>query len=93
MDRDIFNLKIYTPSGLELEAEVKSVNLTTSVGEIGILPMHTRYVGVLGEGRLQYTESKSGETKNLIVSGGFCNFINENLLVLADRNDVNGLRN
>ncbi len=84
MASEKINLKVYTPAGLVLEAGAASVTLQSSEGEIGILPHHTRYVGLLGVGTLEYIDPASSARHRLTVSKGFCNFVNENLVVLAD---------
>lgn len=86
-DRESYNLKVYTPAGLVLEERVKSVSVTTEMGEIGILALHTRYTGLLAVGVLSY-QNINNETKRMVVSGGFCNFLGEDLVILADSVDL-----
>ena len=87
MASDKFTIRIYTPAGLILTAEATAVRLTASDGEIGILPQHTRYVGLLGIGVLEY-QSENGKANRLVASNGFCNFVNDGLLILADSVDL-----
>ena len=84
MASEKINLKVYTPAGLILETSAAAVTLPSSEGEIGILPHHTRYVGLLGVGTLEYLDPDSSVRHSFKVSNGFCNFVNENLVVLAD---------
>ena len=86
MASDTFQLKVYTPAGLELEVQVQEVLVPSSEGEIGVLPHHAKYIGLLGTGILEYIEV-GGKARRLVVSGGFCNFVNEELVVLADSVD------
>ena len=84
-----FKLKVLTPVGVVLEKEqVVSANLPSSQGEIGILPGHVRYSGLLGNGILKY-KTASGEVSNLTVHEGFCNFLGNELLILADKAELN----
>lgn len=88
MASDKINLKVYTPAGLVLDTQASSVTLPTSDGDIGILPHHVRYIGLLGTGILEYFELGSNTSNRLVVSNGFCNFVNETLVVLADSADL-----
>ena len=83
-----FSIKIFTPAGLLLEATVSSATIPTSQGEVGILPQHVRYAATLGTGILQYTLVSGGQSKKLVVSGGFCSFADDVLTVLADTVDL-----
>lgn len=80
---DSFKLRIYTPAGLLHEDVVTSVTLPSSNGEIGVLPRHCKYTGVLGSGNLNYT-TPAGDKKKITLSGGFCTFNTDTLEVLAD---------
>jgi F-type H+-transporting ATPase subunit epsilon len=88
MSEQSFNLKIYTPRGLVLEARALSVTMPGSDGEIGILPEHTQYTGVLGAGIFQFQRVGSSATDRLIVSGGFASFQSSELTILADSVDL-----
>ena len=80
-----YKLKILTPVGVVLEEEqVVSANLTSSDGEIGILPGHVKYTGLLGTGQLKYTTSSNKQGK-VSISEGFCKFSDDVLTVLADK--------
>ena len=80
---DSFKLRIYTPAGLLHEEVVTAVTLPSSTGEIGVLPKHCKYTGVLGSGNLNYT-LPSGDKKKITLAGGFCTFNMDTLEVLAD---------
>lgn len=80
-----FSLKVLTPVGVVLtEEQVIEVSLPSSNGEIGILPGHVRYSGLLGSGTLKYRTEKE-DKKALEISQGFCDFDGQTLLVLADK--------
>lgn len=81
---DTFKLVVYTPAGLAFEDTVSSVKLWTAMGEIGILPHHTRYTGIVEKGTLEYHVPGSALPKRTALTGGFCNFKDDTLTVLAD---------
>ena len=83
-----FTLKVFTPAGMLLEANVASVAVFTSQGEVGILPQHVNYVALLGTGILQYSLASGGQAQKIVVSGGFCSFDHELLTILADAADL-----
>jgi len=83
-----FKLKLVTPRGLEREEEVSSVSLPSSQGEIGVLPQHAKYTGLLGTGILAFTPATSSESVRVVISGGFCTFSDNTLSVLADSVDT-----
>ena len=84
MASEEFTIRIFTPTGLVKDDRTTLVNLPSSNGEIGVLPNHTRYTGVLGTGILEYTPSQSSQKERMVVSEGFCNFNDDTLVVLAD---------
>ena len=84
MSEKSFSLKVYTPQGLVLEAQTDSVTIPGIDGEVGILPEHAQYVGVLGAGLLQYSVPGQQKPARLVVAGGFASFQVNELIVLAD---------
>ena len=86
-----FTLKVFTPEGAVLEEEVSSVTLKGADGEIGILPGHARYAGLLGTGKLIATLA-GGQQRTIVASEGFCKFANNELTVLADTVDVEAIK-
>lgn len=88
-----FSLKVFTPAGLVFESQVSSVYLKTLDGEIGILPDHTKYVGVLGAGQLKFTATASKDrVSSMQIDGGFCSFSAGVCSVLADSADLSTLQ-
>lgn len=81
---DYFTLQIFTPAGLVLQEDVTSVYLQAVDGQIGFLPGHARYTGLLGTGVLECTVLETGKTHRMLVEGGFCNFADFNLVILGD---------
>lgn len=82
-----FKLQVCTPKGLFLEEEVTEVTIPSSQGEIGLLPGHTEYTGLLGTGVLQFALATGGSAKRIVISGGFASFQNNVLLILSDSAD------
>ena len=82
-----FTLKVCTPKGVFLEERVKEVTLPSFLGEIGILPGHTSYTGILGVGVMEFVTAQSNSPKRLVVSGGFVSYQNDTLLILSDGAD------
>lgn len=78
------NLRVLTPAGLVLEDKASSVTVPSAMGEIGILPQHAKYSGLLGTGVLSYIEESSATARKLVVSQGFCNFSGSTLTILTD---------
>ena len=87
MAQDSFTLRVLTPAGLVFEEQVSSVNLPSAQGEIGLLPNHCRYTGTLGVGLLTFDLANGQKGKPVVVAGGFCNFVDGKLVVLADSVD------
>ena len=79
--------KIVTPEKIVIEEEITQATIPTVAGEITILPNHRSYIAGLQAGEILV---KSTETKNnkiayaAAVSGGFIEFNNNKLVVLAD---------
>ncbi|MEK7570583.1 MAG: F0F1 ATP synthase subunit epsilon [Patescibacteria group bacterium] len=76
-------LTITTPERVVLETEVRSVNVPTLDGEIGILQNHIPLVSILAPGELSLTTIK-GEQQVMAVSGGFVEVRDNQIVILAD---------
>jgi F-type H+-transporting ATPase subunit epsilon len=74
--------KIITPERVVFEGDVDQVTLPTTMGQITILPNHRSYISSIMPGELMTRNDK--EEKYLFVSGGFIEFNNNELIVLAD---------
>ena len=88
MAEETFKLEIITPIGKALDSEVASVTLPSKQGEIGVLPRHVKYCGLVGTGVLEYLEVGATSGNRLVVSGGFANFTDDGLSILADSVDT-----
>ena len=87
MANESFVLKIVTPRGLERQSDVTAVTLPSARGEIGVLPGHAKYNGLLGVGIMSLTET-GGQTIKMVLAGGFCTFADGVMTVLADAVDT-----
>ncbi len=82
-----FQLKVFSGRGLEFESAVTAVNLKSAVGEIGFLPGHREYVGLLATGIAECV-TESGDTVRFVAAGGVCTYKDDVLTLLADTVDM-----
>ena len=75
-------LEIVTPEDRVYTDTVDTVVIPTLEGEIGILPGHIPLLTQVADGELRAT--KGGETKNLVVGGGFAQIEGDRVKVLAE---------
>jgi F-type H+-transporting ATPase subunit epsilon len=81
-------LKVFSGRGLEVEAEVKLVTAPSAVGELGFLPNHCDYVGLLDVGVVEYQPVDGTTPGRFVVTGGLCTFAGNTLKLLADSVDT-----
>jgi F-type H+-transporting ATPase subunit epsilon len=80
--------KIVTPEKNLFEQEIDQVTLPVSDGQVTILPGHRSYIASLRPGEIMF---KVGGVETLLAtSGGFLEFNENNLVVLADTAEVAG---
>lgn len=75
-------LDVITPERRLLSEQVDAATVPGLGGELGILPGHTPLISQLRAGVLSYT--RGGETRRLLVSGGFVEVNEDRVSVLAD---------
>jgi F-type H+-transporting ATPase subunit epsilon len=75
-------LDVITPERRLLSEQVDAATVPGLGGELGILPGHTPLISQLQTGLLSYT--RGGETRRLLVSGGFVEINDDRVSVLAD---------
>ena len=92
----MIHFKIVTPERVVLEKTITQATIPTVEGEITILPNHRSYIGLLKPGEIvvkcieeKDEDSKKREKKKeqdcaLAVSGGFIEFVDNKLTILAD---------
>ena len=79
------HLSIVRPDRLVWEGEVHHVILPTVRGELGIWPLHAPEIVALGSGVMRvHFDEDGGETKRIIVMGGYVEVSNDEMIVLAD---------
>jgi F-type H+-transporting ATPase subunit epsilon len=76
------NFKIVTPEKTVFESEIDQATLPVADGEVTILPNHRSYIAALKAGEIDL--KKEGEEIIMATSGGFIEFNDNNLVVLAD---------
>ncbi|MDD3498185.1 MAG: ATP synthase F1 subunit epsilon [Candidatus Moranbacteria bacterium] len=80
---DNIKLKIITPERITYESDgINQATLPVSDGEVTILPNHRSYIASLKPGEVIL--KKDGEEIDLAISGGFIEFHDNELVVLAD---------
>ncbi len=74
--------KIVTPEKTVFESEIDQASLPVADGEVTILPNHRPYIAALKAGEI--TLKKDADEIVMAASGGFIEFNQNNLVVLAD---------
>ncbi len=78
-----FHVKLVTPERTLLETEVVEVTLPIADGEVTILSEHVPYIGAVKAGEA-ILKTKEDKTEVVAISGGFVEFDNNVLTILAD---------
>lgn len=76
--------KIVTPEKTVSEEEIYQATLPIDGGEVTLLPDHMPYIGSLQAGEILLRHEMNGEATLLATSGGFVEFHDNTLVVLAD---------
>lgn len=76
------NLKIVTPEKVAVDELVDMVTLTSSEGELGILPHHANLMAKLEPGELRI--KRGGKTEILATGDGFIQVADNTLTILTD---------
>jgi len=83
MSNETIGLKIVTPERVTYEGDgVNQITLPVSDGEVTILPNHRSYIASLKPGEIVL--KKDNEGTSLAVTGGFIEFNDNKLVILAD---------
>ncbi len=75
-------LEIVTPDASVLNEEVDEFVAPGALGQFGVLPGHTTLLAELEKGPVSYT--KGGQTKKIVVTGGFAEVREDHVVILAD---------
>lgn len=77
------HFRIITPFRTALEADVVSIRLKGTEGEMEILPGHTDFIAAVGNGELNY-RTADGRNGELFVGGGFLQIEGDRILLVTD---------
>lgn len=80
--------KIVTPERTVHEAQIDQITLPVLDGEVTILPGHRAYIAALKAGEIMF--KADGKETLMATSGGFVEFKDNNLVVLADTAEAAG---
>lgn len=82
----LITCKFVRPDKLVYQGQVKSLILVTPSGELGVWPLHAPLICALGDGvvRLNLTDEAGGGTLRVLVSGGYAEVHDDEVIVLAD---------
>lgn len=80
------NCQFVRPDRLLFEGPVANLILVTYAGELGVWPGHAPEIVALGDGvvRLRRRSEDGGGTVDVIVSGGYAEIDNDEVIILAD---------
>ena len=76
-------LEVVTPEKYVVDEEVQIAVAPGSLGEFGVLIVHTPFLTTLKTGVMHYTDA-SGAQRYVFVSGGFAEALPDKVTVLAD---------
>ena len=80
------NVQFVRPDRALYEGPAASLLLATYTGEMGIYPGHAAEIVALGDGvvRMMLTEAEGGGIRRVVVSGGYAEVDNDQVIILAD---------
>ena len=76
------HLCVVTPTAIVVDEDVLDVYAPGAVGELGVLPDHITFLGVLESGEIRYRGAKGAGS--LVMSGGVVEVVNDVVTILAD---------
>jgi len=80
----LIKFKITTPEKTVYENEIYQATLPVVDGEVTILPNHRSYIASLKSGEIILKKKNKEKEIDLAISGGFIEFHNNELIILAD---------
>ncbi|MFZ2187041.1 MAG: ATP synthase F1 subunit epsilon [Candidatus Moraniibacteriota bacterium] len=80
----MIKFKIVTPERTVVEEEIYQATLPVEGGEVTILPEHVPYIGAIQAGEIVLRKTSGGEEISLATSGGFIEFHDNTMMILAD---------
>jgi F-type H+-transporting ATPase subunit epsilon len=80
----MISFKIVTPERTMLNEEIYQITLPIEGGKVTLLPNHIPYIGAVQAGEILIRREMNGAETSLATSGGFVEFHDNTLVVLAD---------
>ena len=80
---EMFQIEVVTPEKLVLDQQAEFAEIPGKDGYLGVLAGHAALLGELGEGALKITTG--GQTREIMVSGGYVEVRDNHVRVLADK--------
>ncbi len=77
------HFKIITPLRTALEADVTSIAIASTEGDMEVLPGHADIIASVANGELTYRQA-GAETKSLFIGGGFLQVEKDDVLLVTD---------
>jgi F-type H+-transporting ATPase subunit epsilon len=78
-------LELVTPNARVWRGDVRSVTIPAAKGDMGVLPGHAPYLGLLNEGRVTARPATRGQRLlTFNVTGGFAEVLPDSVTILAD---------
>ncbi len=81
---EFLNLQLTLPQRSFPSVAVRSIMLPLIDGYATLLPLHTKFLSVLGTGIVTIEEAASGAKQSFFVSGGFVEVNQDQVNILAD---------
>ncbi|MDW7675510.1 MAG: F0F1 ATP synthase subunit epsilon [Bacillota bacterium] len=81
-------MEIVTPERKVFSEEVEALVVPATEGYLGVLPNHAPMITGLEIGVVKYTQAN--QEKNLAISGGFMEVIDNKVIILADTAELSG---
>ncbi len=79
------HLELVTPNARVWRGDVRSVTIPAAKGDMGVLPGHAPYLGLLNEGRVTVRTATRGQRPLAFkISGGYTEVLPDSVTILAD---------
>jgi len=75
-------LRVVTPTKTLVDTEVAEVTAPGVAGQLGVLPQHATFLGLLEAGVVGFTAS--GKRERIVISGGYAEVVDDVVTILAD---------
>ena len=75
-------LRVVTPTKTLVDTEVAEVTAPGVAGQLGVLPQHATFLGLLEAGVVGF--AASGKRERIVISGGYAEVVDDVVTILAD---------